>query len=83
MYVVEGLDNVDWLFNGSFVIFICMYYVAVDGIVVVQMIWVLYDLDVRGKKLGVGGEYVISYICIFSYVEMVIWVWWNNVSLSM
>tara|TARA_Y100000589_G_scaffold229834_1_gene217247 strand:+ start:1687 stop:3237 length:1551 start_codon:yes stop_codon:yes gene_type:complete len=83
MYVVEGLDNVDWLPNGSFAILTRMHHAAVDGTAAAQMTWALHDLDARGKKPGAGGEHVTSHIRTPSHVEMATRAWWNNASSPM
>ena len=44
MYVIEGLDNIDWLPSGSFAVLTRMHHAAVDGTVAAEITWGLHDL---------------------------------------
>ncbi|MGD8357397.1 MAG: wax ester/triacylglycerol synthase family O-acyltransferase, partial [Lysobacterales bacterium] len=50
MYVVEGLDNVDWLPDGSFAILVRMHHALVDGTAAVQLISVLHELSPNRRR---------------------------------
>ena len=80
MYVVEGLDNVDWLPRGCFAILTRMHHAAVDGTAASQLTWALHDLDVAGKKPGVGTDRVTENARSPGNLEMAARAWWNNVS---
>ena len=48
MYVIEGLDNVDWLPKGSFALITKVHHAAVDGTALAELTWALHD--VQGAK---------------------------------
>ena len=48
MYVVEGLDNVDWLPKGSYAIATKFHHAAVDGKAIVDFFGALADIDNKG-----------------------------------
>ena len=83
MYVVEGLDNIDWLPKGSFAILTRMHHAAVDGTAAAQLTWALHDLDARGKKPGLGGEHETEGVRAPSQFEMATRAWWNNATSPM
>jgi WS/DGAT/MGAT family acyltransferase len=45
MYVIEGLDNVDFLPKGSFAIMTKVHHVAIDGVSAAEMTMGLHDLE--------------------------------------
>lgn len=45
MYVIEGLDNVDFLPKGSFVIMTKVHHVAIDGVSAADMTMGIHDLE--------------------------------------
>ena len=54
MYVVEGLDNVDWLPKGSFAIITKAHHAAVDGTALAELTWALHDVEgAKGKRTPV------------------------------
>ncbi|MBT4522917.1 MAG: wax ester/triacylglycerol synthase family O-acyltransferase [Halieaceae bacterium] len=77
MYVIEGLDNVDWLPRGSFAILTRLHHAAVDGTAAAELTWALHDLSPGGenpeKKFASPGETRSP-----SNIEMAARVWWNN-----
>lgn len=83
MYVVEGLDNVDWLPKGSFAILTRMHHAAVDGTAAAGLTWALHDLDAAGKKPGMGGEGKTERPRAPGNLEMATRAWWNNLSSPM
>ena len=48
MYVVEGLDNVDWLPKGSYAIATKIHHAAVDGKAIMDFFGALADIDNKG-----------------------------------
>jgi WS/DGAT/MGAT family acyltransferase len=48
MYVVEGLDNVDWLPKGSYALLTKIHHAAVDGKAIVDFFGALADIDNKG-----------------------------------
>ena len=48
MYVVEGLDNVDWLPKGSYAIATKIHHAAVDGKSIMDFFAALADIDNKG-----------------------------------
>lgn len=50
MFVVEGLDNVDWLPKGSFAILLKAHHCALDGHTAAELTMALHDLDAAGLK---------------------------------
>ena len=48
MYVVEGLDNVDWLPKGSYALLTKIHHAAVDGKAIVDFFGALADSDNKG-----------------------------------
>jgi diacylglycerol O-acyltransferase len=54
MYVIEGLDNVDWLPKGSFALITKVHHAAVDGTAMAELTWALHDvLGAKGKATPV------------------------------
>ncbi|MGI9288230.1 MAG: WS/DGAT/MGAT family O-acyltransferase [Pseudomonadales bacterium] len=52
-YVIEGLDNIEWLPKGSFAIFLKMHHSAIDGIAGLEIVGAIHDLEptpVPGKS---------------------------------
>jgi diacylglycerol O-acyltransferase / wax synthase len=45
MYIVEGLDHVDWLPAGSFAIITKVHHAAVDGTALAELTWALHDIE--------------------------------------
>jgi WS/DGAT/MGAT family acyltransferase len=45
MYVIEGLDNVDWLPKGSFALVTKAHHAAVDGTALAELTWALHDVE--------------------------------------
>jgi WS/DGAT/MGAT family acyltransferase len=56
-YVIEGLDNVDFLPPGSFAILYKMHHAAVDGASALQAIHALHDESPRRRKNSRGEAY--------------------------
>lgn len=83
MYVVEGLDNIDWLPKGSFAILTRMHHAAVDGTAAAQLTWALHDLDVGGNQPGAGAQGKTQTARAPSHVEMAARAWWNNTTSPM
>jgi WS/DGAT/MGAT family acyltransferase len=77
MYVVEGLDNVDWLPKGSFAILTRLHHAAVDGTAIAELTWGLHDLSVDGGKVP---HVEVPDVREPSSVEMAARAWWNTVS---
>jgi diacylglycerol O-acyltransferase len=50
MYVVEGLDNVEWLPKGSFAILFKLHHCAVDGHTAAELTMGLHDLSPDGRR---------------------------------
>ena len=48
MYVVEGLDNIDWLPKGSYAIATKIHHAAVDGKAIMDFFGALADIDNKG-----------------------------------
>ena len=48
MYVVEGLDNIDWLPKGSYALATKIHHAAVDGTAIVDFFGALADIDNEG-----------------------------------
>jgi len=48
MYVVEGLDNVDWLPKGSYALLTKIHHAAVDGKAIMDFFGALADIDNKG-----------------------------------
>ena len=48
MYVVEGLDNIDWLPEGSYAIATKIHHAAVDGKAIMDFFGALADIDNKG-----------------------------------
>lgn len=48
MYVVEGLDNVDWLPEGSYALATKVHHAAVDGKAIMDFFGALSDIDNKG-----------------------------------
>ena len=48
MYVVEGLDNVDWLPKGSYAVAIKIHHAAVDGKSIIDFFGAMADIDNKG-----------------------------------
>ena len=54
MYVIEGLDNVDWLPKGSFALITKAHHAAVDGTALAELTWALHDVEgAKGKHTPV------------------------------
>src|SRR5450631_394951 len=54
MYVIEGLDNVDWLPKGSFALVTKVHHAAVDGTALAELTWALHDVvGATGKRTPV------------------------------
>ena len=54
MYVIEGLDNVDWLPKGSFALVTKAHHAAVDGTALAELTWALHDVEgAKGKRMPV------------------------------
>lgn len=76
MYVVEGLDNVDWLPRGCFAILTRVHHAAVDGTAVAELTWGLHDLSPEGDSADkVQTRQTIREP---SNLEMAGRAWWNN-----
>lgn len=43
-YVIEGLDNIEWLPKGSFAVFLKMHHSAIDGIAGLEIVGAIHDL---------------------------------------
>lgn len=59
MYVVEGLDNIDWLPKGSFAILTRVHHASVDGTACAELTWNLHqaaDGESRARQLDTGIE---------------------------
>ena len=76
MYVVEGLDNVDWLPEGCFAILTRMHHAAVDGTAVAELTWGLHDLSPEGDSAG--KVVTRQNIREPSNLEMATRAWWNT-----
>ncbi|HQR25236.1 MAG TPA: wax ester/triacylglycerol synthase family O-acyltransferase [Steroidobacteraceae bacterium] len=50
MYVVEGLDHIDWLPKGSFAVLLKVHHCAIDGHSAAELTMGLHDLDAAGRK---------------------------------
>jgi diacylglycerol O-acyltransferase len=76
MYVVEGLDNVDWLPKGCFAILTRMHHAAVDGTAVAELTWGLHDLSPEGDS----SDKVVTRQTIRepSNLEIATRAWWNT-----
>jgi diacylglycerol O-acyltransferase / wax synthase len=76
MYVVEGLDNVDWLPKGCFAILTRMHHAAVDGTAVAELTWGLHDFSPEGGS----SDRVLTRQDIRepSNLEMAARAWWNT-----
>jgi len=48
MYVVEGLDNVDWLPKGSYALATKIHHAAVDGKAIIDFFGAMADIDNKG-----------------------------------
>ena len=48
MYVVEGLDNIDWMPKGSYAIATKIHHAAVDGTAIVDFFGAMADVDNKG-----------------------------------
>ena len=48
MYVIEGLDNIDWLPKGSYALVTKIHHAAVDGKAIVDFFGALADIDNKG-----------------------------------
>ena len=48
MYVIEGLDNVDWLPKGSYALVTKIHHAAVDGKAIMDFFGALADIDNKG-----------------------------------
>ncbi len=48
MFVVEGLDNIDWLPKGSYAIATKIHHAAVDGTAIIEFFRALADIDNQG-----------------------------------
>jgi WS/DGAT/MGAT family acyltransferase len=77
MFVVEGLDNVDWLPKGCFAILTRLHHAAVDGTALAELTWGLHDLSVKGGKVK---HPEVPDIREPSTMEMATRAWWNNAS---
>ncbi len=54
MYVIEGLDNADWLPKGSFALVTKAHHAAVDGTALAELTWALHDVEgAKGKPTPV------------------------------
>jgi WS/DGAT/MGAT family acyltransferase len=54
MYVIEGLDHVDWLPKGSFAVITKIHHAAIDGAAAAELTWTLHDaVDRHGKPVPV------------------------------
>lgn len=50
MYVIEGLDNIDWLPTGSFAIITKIHHAAIDGTAASELTWALHDVVGTDRK---------------------------------
>lgn len=48
MYVVEGLDNIDWLPKGSYALATKIHHAAVDGTAIIDFFGAMADIDNKG-----------------------------------
>ena len=48
MFVVEGLDNIDWLPKGSYAIAVKIHHAAVDGKAIIDFFGAMADIDNKG-----------------------------------
>jgi WS/DGAT/MGAT family acyltransferase len=54
MYVIEGLDNVEWLPKGSFALITKAHHAAADGTAAAEITWALHDVEgAKGKHVPV------------------------------
>ena len=54
MYVIEGLDHVEWLPQGSFALVTKAHHAAVDGTALAELTWALHDVEgAKGKPTPV------------------------------
>ena len=44
-YVIEGLDNIEWLPKGSFAIFLKMHHAAIDGVAGLEIVGAIHDRE--------------------------------------
>src|SRR5437867_4129454 len=57
-YLIEGLDNVDWLPKGSFALLTKVHHVAVDGTALAELTWALHDVEgAKGKPTPVLAKH--------------------------
>jgi diacylglycerol O-acyltransferase len=76
MYVVEGLDNIDWLPPGCFAILTRLHHAAVDGTAAAELTWGLHDLSPQGDDNKTTSAH--HAIRSPSNLEMAGRAWWNN-----
>ncbi|MCF4166423.1 wax ester/triacylglycerol synthase family O-acyltransferase [Zavarzinia compransoris] len=50
-YVIEGLDNVDWLPKGSFATLVKIHHAAIDGVSSNDILFALTDLTPEGRNI--------------------------------
>ena len=78
MYVVEGLDNVDWLPKGSFAILTRVHHAAVDGTAVAEITWALHDVaaDIEKSVSRKSPPRSVEP----TWLEMGARAWWHNMT---
>lgn len=76
MYVVEGLDNVEWLPKGCFAILTRVHHSAVDGTAIAELTWGLHDLNPEGDDAGKALTHPAARDP--SSFEMAARAWWNT-----
>lgn len=57
MYVIDGLDGIDWLPKGSFAVITKIHHAAIDGTAAAELTWALHDAVAgKGKPVPVRAQ---------------------------
>lgn len=77
MFVVEGLDNVDWLPKGSFAILTRVHHAAIDGTAAAEITWGLHEIaaDIRTHRAQYRESERLP-----GLLEMATRALWNNIT---
>jgi WS/DGAT/MGAT family acyltransferase len=79
MYAIEGLDNIDWLPEGSFAIATKIHHAAVDGKAIMDFFGALSDIDNKGTPAMPLNKTSLRRSPEPGYLEMAVRAAWHSV----
>jgi len=79
MYAIEGLDNIDWLPDGSFAVATKIHHAAVDGKAIMDFFGALSDIDNKGTPTMPLNRTVLRRSPEPGFLEMAVRAAWHTV----